>query len=83
MIIFAGPLRVVPFSSAIRVPFQMLATPVLQDIVCRKWSKADELAKLKLECKELQRKIDENLKEAERSHTLPETTSAEYEPKAA
>ena len=57
--------------------------PVLQDIVGRKWSKADELARLKQECKELQRKIDESLKEAERSHSLPETTSAEYEPKAA
>ena len=57
--------------------------PVLQEIVCRKWSKAGELAKLKLECRELQRKIDESLKEAERSHSLSETTSAEYEPKAA
>ena len=57
--------------------------PVLQEIVCRKWSKAGELAKLKLECRELQRKIDESLKKAERSHSLSETTSAEYEPKAA
>ena len=43
--------------------------PILQDIVGRQWSKADELVKLKLECKELQRKIDESLKDAERSLT--------------
>lgn len=54
--------------------------PVLQDIACRQWSKADELVKLKLECKELQRKIDESLKEAERTLTPPETTAAEFEP---
>lgn len=54
--------------------------PVLQDIVGRQWSKADELVKLKLECKELQRKIDESLKDAERSLTPPETTATEYEP---
>lgn len=54
--------------------------PVLQDIVCRRWSKADELVKLKLECKDLQRRIDESLKEAERSLIPPETTATEYEP---
>ena len=54
--------------------------PILQDIVGRQWSKADELVKLKLECKELQRKIDESLKDAERSLTPPETTATEYEP---
>ena len=54
--------------------------PILQDIVDRQWSKADELVKLKLECKELQRKIDESLKDAERSLTPSETTAAEYEP---
>ena len=54
--------------------------PVLQDITCRRWSKADELVKLKLECKELQRRIDESLKEAERSLTAPETPATEYEP---
>lgn len=54
--------------------------PILQDIVGRQWSKADELVKLKLECKELQRRIDESLKEAERSLTPPETTATEYEP---
>ena len=52
--------------------------PVLQEIAGRQWSKADELARLKLECKELQRRIDESLKEAERSHTVPETPSVEY-----
>ena len=54
--------------------------PILQDIVGRQWSKADELVKLKLECKELQRKIDESLKDAERSLTPPETPATEYEP---
>ena len=54
--------------------------PILQDIVGRQWSKADELVKLKLECKELQRKIDESLKDAERSLTPPETTATKYEP---
>ena len=39
--------------------------PVLQEIIGRRWSKADELARLKLECKELQQRIDESLKEAE------------------
>lgn len=53
--------------------------PVLQEIVNRRWSKADELSRLKLECKELQRRIDESLKEAEHPQTDPETPSAEYE----
>lgn len=53
--------------------------PVLQEIASRRWSKADELSRLKLECKELQRRIDESLQEAERPHTDPETPSAEYE----
>ena len=39
--------------------------PVLQEIIGRRWGKADELARLKLECKELQQRIDESLKEAE------------------
>lgn len=54
--------------------------PVLQDIACRQWSKADELARLKLECKELQKKIDESLKEAERTITAPEASDSVYEP---
>ncbi|KAA3853115.1 DNA methylase, partial [Bacteroides ovatus] len=37
--------------------------PTLQDIICRQWSKADELSRLKQECKELQHRIDESLKE--------------------
>jgi len=53
--------------------------PVLQAIACRQWSKADELARLKLECKELQRKIDESLKEAERPLAAPETQISECE----
>ena len=39
--------------------------PTLQEIVSRKWSKADELARLRQECRDLQRRIDEALKEAE------------------
>ena len=39
--------------------------PVLQEIIDRRWGKADELARLKLECRELQQRIDESLKEAE------------------
>lgn len=53
--------------------------PVLQEIANRRWSKADELSRLKLECKELQRKIDESLKEAEHPHT-EEPQAVEYEP---
>ena len=39
--------------------------PSLQGIIARKWDKSDELARLKQECKELQQRIDESLKEAE------------------
>ncbi|WP_298108338.1 N-6 DNA methylase [uncultured Bacteroides sp.] len=39
--------------------------PTLQEIVSRRWSKADELERLKQECKDLQRRIDEALKETE------------------
>ena len=39
--------------------------PTLQEIIARKWGKSDELARLKQECKELQQRIDESLKEAE------------------
>ena len=39
--------------------------PTLQEIVSRRWSKADELARLRQECRDLQRRIDEALKEAE------------------
>lgn len=53
--------------------------PVLQEIVNRRWNKADELSRLKLECKELQRKIDESLKEAEHPHA-EEPQATEYEP---
>ena len=40
--------------------------PVLREIVARKWNKADELARARQERKELQQRIDESLKEAER-----------------
>ena len=39
--------------------------PTLQEIVSCRWSKADELARLRQECRDLQRRIDEALKEAE------------------
>lgn len=39
----------------------------MQEIVSRRWSKADELARLKQECRDLQQRIDESLKEAERA----------------
>ncbi len=54
--------------------------PTLQEIISRKWNKADELSRLKVECKELQRKIDQSLKEAERSHSETENIGSEYEP---
>ena len=54
--------------------------PTLQEMAGRQWNKAEELAQLKLQCKELQRKIDQSLKEAEHSCTDTETPVAEYEP---
>lgn len=54
--------------------------PTLQAIVNRQWNKADELSRLKLECKELQRRIDESLKEAERPHSDKQEQVPEYEP---
>ena len=47
--------------------------PTLQEITARKWSKAEELERLKQECKDLQQRIDEALKEAERPQSeVPE-----------
>lgn len=43
--------------------------PALQGIIARKWSKADELARLKQECNVLQHRIDESMKEAERTQS--------------
>lgn len=43
--------------------------PALQGIIARKWSKADELASLKQECNALQHRIDESMKEAERTQS--------------
>lgn len=54
--------------------------PTLQKIAGRKWNKADELARLRLEYKELQVKIDKSLKEAERAYSDTETPAPEYEP---
>lgn len=39
--------------------------PTLQEIMGREWNNADELAKLTLECKELQRKIEADLNKTE------------------
>ena len=47
--------------------------PTLQEITARKWNKAEELERLKQECKDLQQRIDEALKEAERPQSeVPE-----------
>ena len=55
--------------------------PTLQEITARKWSKADELERLKQECKALQQRIDEALKEAE--HPKPEVPEDEKTVRAA
>lgn len=55
--------------------------PTLQTIIARKWSKADELARLKQECNALQHRIDESMKEAER--TQPVLSEHETNDKAA
>lgn len=44
----------------------------MQEIVSRKWDKADELARLTLECKALQRKIEADLNKTEQQ---PEVSS--------
>lgn len=45
--------------------------PTLQEIVNRKWGKTDELAQLKQECKELQQRIDDSLKQIEQPTVSP------------
>ena len=55
--------------------------PTLQEITARKWNKAEELERLKQECKELQQRIDEALKEAE--HPKPEVPEEENTVRAA
>lgn len=55
--------------------------PTLREIAARRWSKAEELARLKQTCKELQQKIEAELKKAERNETQP--TDTEVEPTAA
>lgn len=55
--------------------------PTLEAIIARKWSKADELARLKQECNALQHRIDESMKEAER--TQPALSEHEANDKAA
>ena len=41
--------------------------PALEAIVARTWGKTDELSRLRQECRALQQRIDEGLKEAERT----------------
>ena len=55
--------------------------PTLETIIARKWSKADELARLKQECNALQHRINESMKEAER--TQPPLSEHEANDKAA
>ena len=55
--------------------------PTLQEITARKWNKAEELERLKQECKDLQQRIDEALKEAE--HPKPEVPEEENTVRAA
>ena len=44
--------------------------PTLQQVMARRWDKAEELQRLKQECKELQERINRTLEEAER-HVEP------------
>ena len=53
---------VAQFSTGILAQFSI---SIYKGIIARKWDKSDELARLKQECKELQQRIDESLKEAE------------------
>lgn len=57
--------------------------PSLQGIIARKWDKSDELARLKQECKELQQRIDESLKEAEQVQVQVPASELEITDKAA
>ena len=46
----------------------------LQQVMARRWSKEEELKRLKQECKELQERINRTLEEAERpTEFAPET----------
>ncbi len=49
---------------------------VLEEIIRRKWPKAPELETLKAQCRELQQKIEEDLKNAEKG-TLPDSISSD------
>ena len=53
--------------------------PTLQEILSRKWSKTDELTRLKQECEDLQQKIEKSLKEAECPYSESETQHSECE----
>lgn len=59
--------------------------PALREIVGRNWDKADELARLNVECKELQKKIETGLKMAEQQPkpTLEPNTGTETTDKVA
>lgn len=47
--------------------------PVLEEMLNRQWSKAEELAELKAECAALQKKIEADLKEVETPQPIMET----------
>jgi hypothetical protein len=49
--------------------------PVLEEIIGRRWSKAPELETLKAQCRELQQKIEEDLKNAEKGISLSDGIS--------
>lgn len=49
--------------------------PVLEEIISRKWPKATELETLKAQCRELQQKIEDDLKNAEKGISLSDSIS--------
>lgn len=49
--------------------------PVLEEIIGRRWPKAPELETLKAQCRELQQKIEEDLKNAEKGISLSDSIS--------
>lgn len=49
--------------------------PVLEEIIDRRWPKAPELETLKAQCRELQQKIEEDLKNAEKGISLSDGIS--------
>ena len=48
---------------------------VLEEIIARQWPKASELETLKAQCRELQQKIEEDLKNAEKGMSQSDSIS--------